>query len=375
MKRYFMILTAVFCLLNVTAQTAVKDGSDVLTAMQTVNNYFMNKYADPTLPTFVRKERPSSLWTRAVFYEGLMALYSLDPQQRYLDYTDRWAAFHQWTARNGITTTNADDQCCQQTYLDRYIATGDKAMMEKVRENLDHQMKTGRCDYWTWVDAIQMALPVYAKMTQATNEKRYIDYGLQSYTWTRDTCAGGLFNEKEGLWWRDKDYVAPYKEVNGQNCYWSRGNGWAYAALVRTMQTLSPQSKEYKRLKHDFLLMSRALIKCQRADGYWNVSLLCPENYGGPELTGTALFLYGMSWGIRTGILKAKDYRPVCERAWKAIRACVHPNGFLGYNQGTGKDPSAGQPVTYTSMPDFEDYGSGCFLLGAAEYYKMKGDE
>ena len=30
-----------------------------------------------------------------------------------------------------------------------------------------------------------------------------------------------------------------------------------------------------------------------------------------------------------------------------------------------------GQPLSYDRVPDFEDYGTGCFLLGAAEYYKL----
>ena len=38
--------------------------------------------------------------------------------------------------------------------------------------------------------------------------------------------------------------------------------------------------------------------------------------------------------------------------------------------QGTGKEPSAGQPVTYESVPDFEDFGLGAFLLAASEIYK-----
>ena len=59
------------------------------------------------------------------------------------------------------------------------------------------------------------------------------------------------------------------------------------------------------------------------------------------------------------------------DKAWKALAASVHEDGFIGYNQGTGKEPSAGQPVTFTSVPDFEDYGTGCLLLGAAEYYKL----
>lgn len=347
---------------------------DAIGTARRVNDYFMQKYSDPTQPTNVKKVRPSSLWTRAVYYEGLMALYAADPQQRYLDYTDRWASFHKWTARNGIKTTDADDQCCQQVYLERFAQTGDTAMASQVKANLDAQMATGRADYWTWIDAIQMAMPVYVKYYKVSGDKKYLDYAVKAYKWTRNTCGGGLFNTKEGLWWRDKDFVPPYKEKDGQNCYWSRGNGWVYAALLRSMEQLSPKSKEYKLFKKDFLLMSGGLLKCQREDGFWNVSLVSPATYGGPEMTGTALFLYGMSWGIRHGLLDAAAYRPACDRAWRAIRSCVHANGFLAWNQGTGKDPSAGQPLSYYKVPDFEDYGTGCWLLGATEYRKLVGE-
>lgn len=349
---------------------------DVLEMARKVNGYFMKKYVDPTKPTNVGRIRPSNLWTRGVYYEGLMALYEIDADKRYLDYTDSWADFHQWTARNGIKTCHADDQCCEQTYLDRYMMTREERMIEHVRENLDQQMKT-KIGWWTWIDAIQMSMPVYSKMYRATGEQKYIDHAMKMYTWSRDTLAGGLFNAPEGLWWRDQDYVPPYQEPDGKNCYWSRGSGWVYAALVRVLSDLQAMPKNkttkryYKQLKRDFVLMSAALLSCQREDGLWNASLVS-TNYEGKELTGTSLFLYGFSWGIRNKILKAKDYEEACHRAWKGlVRDCVHRDGFLGYVQGTGKDPSAGQPVTYTKVPDFEDYGTGCFLLGAVEYYKM----
>lgn len=68
--------------------------------------------------------------------------------------------------------------------------------MSKVKENLDHQMSTNRVSYWTWIDAIQMAMPVYAKYAKLTGEKKYLDYAMNSYKWSRDTLAGGLFNKK-----------------------------------------------------------------------------------------------------------------------------------------------------------------------------------
>jgi len=384
MKKLITLLTMAAISVTMTAQTTA---DDVLSVTRKANNYFMAKYSDPTVPTNVNKIRPSSLWTRAVYYEGLMALYEIDQDQRYIDYTDKWAAFHQWTPRNGVNTCDADDQCCAQTYLIRYQQTNDEKMIVKVRENLDHQMVTPNSKlndnakmkggepqlygWWTWIDAIQMAMPIYMQMYKITGEAKYRDHGMAMYRWSRNECGGGLFNLKDGLWWRDADYVPPYKEPDGKDCYWSRGNGWVYAALVRCMNELPKKSKEYKELKKDFLLMSEGLRKCQREDGFWNPSLVS-TNYAMPETSGTALFLYGICWGMQQGYLKEKVYRPIADKAWEAmVRDAVHADGFLGWMQGTGKDPSAGQPLSYTRIPDFEDYGTGCFLLGATEYFKL----
>lgn len=374
MNKILTFVAAVAIALPAVAQTATQ--AEVLDAARNANDYFMAKYADPTEPTNVKKIRPSSLWTRAVYYEGLMALYGIDPKNEYIDYTDRWAAFHKWTPRDGTSTRDADNQCCSQTYLDRFVMTGDSAMMRPTMENIRGQMAETKLGYWTWIDAIQMAMPVYAQMYKITGDKAYIDHAMDMYRWSRNECGGGLFNEADGLWWRDADYVPPYKEKDGKQCYWSRGNGWVLAALVRTMDQMKPHGKVYKELKKDFTAMCDALAKCQREDGFWNVSLVSPATYGGKETSGTALFLYGISWGLRKGYLKESQFRPVADKAWKAIATeALHRDGFLGYVQGTGKDPSAGQPVTYDKVPDFEDFGVGCFLLGATEYYKLLGDD
>ena len=374
MNKILTFVAAVAIALPAVAQTATQ--AEVLDAARNANDYFMAKYADPTEPTNVKKIRPSSLWTRAVYYEGLMALYGIDPKNEYIDYTDRWAAFHKWTPRDGTSTRDADNQCCSQTYLDRFVMTGDSAMMRPTKENIRGQMAETKLGYWTWIDAIQMAMPVYAQMYKITGDKAYIDHAMDMYRWSRNECGGGLFNEADGLWWRDADYVPPYKEKDGKQCYWSRGNGWVLAALVRTMDQMKPRGKVYKELKKDFTAMCDALAKCQRKDGFWNVSLVSPATYGGKETSGTALFLYGISWGLRKGYLKESQFRPVADKAWKAIATeALHRDGFLGYVQGTGKDPSAGQPVTYDKVPDFEDFGVGCFLLGATEYYKLLGDD
>ncbi|MCK9160664.1 MAG: glycoside hydrolase family 88 protein [Bacteroidaceae bacterium] len=340
-----------------------------------VNDFFIEKYADPTLPTNIGKIRPSNIWTRGVYYEGLMALYAIYPREDYYQYAYKWANFHQWGMNNGNTTRNADSQCCGQTYIDLYcICPSNPEKIRDIKTCIDMLVNTPQVDDWWWIDAIQMAMPVYAKLGKLTGEQKYYNKMWEMYSHTRNIeDQTGLFNKSEGLWWRDKNFNPPYKEPNGKNCYWSRGNGWVYAALVRVLNEIPANEIHRADYIKDFLAMSKALKQCQRKDGFWNVSLLDESDFGGKETSGTSLFIYGIAWGIRNGLLKKEVYLPIVLKAWDALtKEAVHPNGFLGYVQGTGKGPKDGQPVTYDKVPDFEDYGTGCFLLAGTEMYKLK---
>jgi rhamnogalacturonyl hydrolase YesR len=173
------------------------------------------------------------------------------------------------------------------------------------------------------------------------------------------------------LWWRDKDFDPPYAEPNGEGCYWSRGNGWVFAALVRVLSMLPKTDSHYNEYLQNYNEMADALLKLEREDGFWNVSLHDPTHFGGKETTGTSMVVYGFAWGINNKILDEKKFRPAIIKAWKGLAEVVHENGFLGYVQGTGKEPKDSQPVGYDNVPNFEDFGLGCFLLAASEVYKM----
>ena len=350
------------------------DKEEILKPLRLTNQYFMNKWPDPGTPIVTNKERPSNIWTRAVYYEGLMALYGIDPQQAYYNYAVEWSNKHNWGLRSGTTTRNADDQCCGQTYIDLYVIDKQPERIKDIKACIDNMVQTDKSDDWNWIDAIQMAMPVFAKLGKLYNDTGYYKkmYDLYSYAKYKQGDSG-LYNKAEHLWWRDKDFDPPYKEPNRQNCYWSRGNGWVFAALVRVLRILPKNNTHYSEYLQDFKDMAAALIKVQRQDGFWNVSLHDPDHFGGKETSGTGLFTYGFAWGINNGILNKKTYYPAVEKAWKAmVKDAVHPNGLLGYVQGTGKEPRDGQPVNYDSIPDFEDYGLGCFLLAGSEVYKLK---
>jgi len=348
----------------------------ILKTLRLTNQYFMNKWPDAGKTIFTNIERPSNIWTRAVYYEGLMALYQTDKQQAYYDYALQWGEKHKWGLRGGIKTRNADNQCCGQTYIDMYLIDNRQhpERVKDIKASIDSMMMTGKVDDWNWIDALQMGMPVFVKLGNLYNDTSYFRRMYEMYAFTKYKHGGkGLYNQIEKLWWRDKDFVPPYKEPNGDDCYWSRGNGWVVAALAKTLEALPKSDPHYNEYLQDFKDMCAALLPLQRTDGYWNVSLNDPNHFGGKEISGTSLFIYGFAWGINNDILDKKTYKSSIAKAWNAMcKEAVHKDGKLGYVQGTGKEPKDGQPVTYISTPDFEDYGLGCFLLAGTEIYKMK---
>ncbi|UAY57358.1 glycoside hydrolase family 88 protein [Arachidicoccus terrestris] len=355
--------------------SSISNKSAIVKTLRVANNYFMDKWQDVGKIIYVpskKKSWPSHIWTRAVYYEGLMAFHKIDPNPTYIKYAMDWGNAHHWSLRDGNTTRNADNQCAGQTYIDLAILKKDTALMSNIKATIGNMLATDKIDDWSWVDAIQMGMPVFAKLGKITGDQKYYDRMWQMYHYTRSELNKiGLFDTKTGLWWRDKDFMPPYKEPNGEDCYWSRGNGWVAAALVRVLNELPKNAPHYKDYLQDYIMMMHAILKYQDPKGYWNVSLADPTHFGGKELTGTALFTYAMAWGVNNGYLKKARYLKPISLAWQSLVSCVHPNGFLGYVQGTGKEPKDSQPVGYDHQPDFEDFGLGCLLLAGSELYKL----
>lgn len=351
------------------------DKSVILEKMRLANAYFMEKWPDVGKTIITNKERPSSIWTRAVYYEGLMALYEIDPKQEYYNYAVSWGEFHKWGFRDGNTyTRNADNQCAGQTYIDLYLIDPKPERIQKTKLSIDSMINTDKIDDWDWIDAIQMGLPIFAKLGVIYEDDSYFERMFEMYNYSKWKHGdNGLFNPEDGLWWRDADFDPPYTEPNGEDCYWSRGNGWVVVALAKALDIIPENAPHREVYLEDLKTMVAALAKVQREDGFWNVSLHDPNHYGGKETSGTAMFIYGIAWGINNGILSEKEYKPIVMKAWNAIlKDALHPNGFLGYLQSTGKEPKDGQPLSYDKIPDFEDYGLGAFLLAGSEIYRMK---
>lgn len=388
--RLRLFVAAALCVVSVAVDGAEPVKSEAVMEVATrVATRFMNDNPDVGATSYVGgKRRSSKIWTRSVFYEGLLNMYREEAREEWLDYAVRWGEFHKWVSSSDTEAknANADFQCCGQAYLQLYMMEPEREeRMAHIKGRIDDMIAGGRENYWWWIDAIQMSMPVMAMLGEITGDDAYHDYMWRLYSYTRDRQGGekrgggsALMNGETGLWYRDYQQDPPYKDLTepDKDCYWSRGNGWVYMALARVMQFTGTDEAHRGDYERDFKKLSEGLLGCQREDGSWNVSLAAPSNWGsagseGPEMTGTSLFVGGMAWGVRSGLLEREKYLPAIRRGWESMVRAVHDDGFVGYMQGTGSKPEDGGPVVWNSRPDFDDFGTGCWLWGAAEVHAL----
>jgi len=182
----------------------------VLEAMHRANNWFVGAHPDPTADIVTNKARPSNLWTRAAYYEGLMALYNVGTR------LDQPAELLQLRRDLGVEPDASVDHdihggrrhdarrgqpSLRQIYIDLYNIDKQDIRIQEIKANIDDMVAKGNTDAWWWIDAIQMAMPSFAKLGVLENDTKYFDAMWGLYNSSRTQQGGGLWNPKVGLWW------------------------------------------------------------------------------------------------------------------------------------------------------------------------------
>lgn len=344
--------------------------------------YRWQLHALPTEKTF-GKDEPNG-WIRAPFYDGAMTLYETAAEPGLLHSTLQLGADLKYelltrTAKEARPsflppldekagkepyTRFADDLAVGQFYEDCYLERHDDTMIAPLRARLDEIIShpiPGREEWW-WCDSLYMAPPVFVRMSQITGDRKYLDYADRQF-WDVNTF---LYSKKDHLYFRDASYFDK-KEANGQPVFWSRGNGWVLAGLVRMLETMPADYPSRDRYVSLFKEMSEKIATLQQPDGSWHVSLLDPRAYDHPETSGTGFYCYALAWGINNGLLPKDRFQPIVEKAWTSISAAVDPKtGKVSAVQKPGVAPAAFQP------DDTAEYGSGAVLLAATEIIKLR---
>lgn len=308
------------------------------------------------------------IWTSSVLYSGFMAASSATGDVKYRDAMLAMSEKFEWKLRTPYP--DADNISVAQTYLELYQRNPSPERIASTRAELEtliglKTMRPGdtRLPWW-WCDALFMAPPVWAKMYRITGERRYLDYIHTQWQATYDQ----LYDQEEHLYARDASYKDK-REPNGKKVFWSRGEGWVLGGLARTIDFIPDNDPKKSFYVTQLQQMSARLAQLQGKDGLWHAGLLDPASYPLPEISGSALFVYGMAYGVNRGYLDAATYRPVIEKAWAGILKNIYADGRLGGIQQTGAEPAYYLPASSYN------YGVGGFLLAAAELKTMTKDD
>ena len=339
--------------------------SEVKAVMSLVADYAQTRY-----PANVE-----AYWDGGVYHIGMMALFDASKSGVALGYTETFGNYNGWILDRGVIAANRHNRlAAAQSWIAAHAASP-VAHIADTRAEIADQTALSLAEvtssaYFS-VDSQFMALPAFAMMGKLDHNDSYFDRLYELFNYTKSTL--GLYDSSAHLYYRDPSYIYPAKKTpGGAKVFWSRGNGWALAALARILPQLPASDPAHAEYVTTFREMSAALRAVQRSDGFWNMSLYDPAHYPGPEVTGTALFVYGMAWGINNGLLSKSTYRPVVAKAWNAmVTTAVHPDGKLGYVQGVHQQPIPITQVTYESSSNF---GVGVFLLAGSEVVKMVVD-
>ncbi len=313
-------------------------------------------------------------WTQGAWYAGMMALASISDDPRYHDAMMEMGRKNDWQPSTNLVY-HADNQCVLQTYLELYLQHHDPQMLAPAKQRCDQIMATPPKDEedlgftrshaqekWVWCDALFMSPPVWARLTAATGDRKYLDFMNERWWRTSDH----LYDKQEHLYYRDDRFLTK-REANGKKVFWCRGNGWVMGALVRVLQYMPADYPDRQRYVTQFKEMAARLVELQGEDGLWRASLLDPKSFPAPETSGSGFMLYGLAWGVNQKILSRADYEPAIRKAWQGLVRCVDATGRLGFVQAIGTNPAT------LSATDTEVYGVGAFLLAGSEIYRFAG--
>ena len=334
----------------------------------------MKKVADWQLDSIDRKgwRHPERDWTNGALYAGLLKFADVANDPAYYAFMrEKVGKKFDWQLYKTNMRYHADFYCVGLMYSRMYSlykdpkmiadfkALGDTLIARPHTESLENKNRVDLRE-WSWCDALFMAPPALAALSEASGELKYLDLCDKLWWKTSDY----LYDRDEYLFYRDSRYFKR-KENNGAKVFWSRGNGWVMGGLAGVLQCMPADYPTRPRWNQQFKEMAKKIASLQQSDGTWHASLLDPASFPIKETSGTGFYCYALAWGINNGLLDAETYAPVTLKAWKALNECVHPSGKLGFVQKIGDSPAS------VGYEDTEVYGVGAFLLAGTEIMKL----
>lgn len=221
-----------------------------------------------------------------------------------------------------------------------------------------------------WADDAFMAISFLSRMGQLTGDEKYFN-----------DAANQVLNYTRYLWCPEKNiYYHCYHTDNKEHgvAHWSRANGWVFMAQADLLARMPEDHPMREAVLENFRRQASGVARYQGKNGLWHQLLDKEDSY--EEITGTAMFVFGMARGVKQGWLHP-DFIYVAEQGLKGMMCKISDKGDVtAICVGTGIMPS---PAYYYNRPTQENdpMGEGPVLraliemMDAPKYTEIKAEQ
>jgi rhamnogalacturonyl hydrolase YesR len=152
---------------------------------------------------------------------------------------------------------------------------------------------------------------------------------------------------------------------------WGRGNGFASLGVTEALTSLPARHQARGPLLECYRRHMGGMKAMQAPDGMWRQVVDEPGAYR--EQSVTAMTLASMARGLRLGWLDSRTYRPVVDRAWRALAAHITEDGaIVDICTSTGSQATLRQYLDRAAISGFDDRGGAMGLLAALEMHELQ---
>jgi rhamnogalacturonyl hydrolase YesR len=151
---------------------------------------------------------------------------------------------------------------------------------------------------------------------------------------------------------------------------WGRGNGFAALGLMEALTAMPSGHPSRADILGIYRKQMDGMVTMQSPDGMWRQVVDEPGSYR--EESVTAMTLSAMARGVRLGWIDAKKFRPIIDRAWRALAAHItEEGGIVDICTSTGSQANLRLYLDRAAISGFDDRGGGMGLLASMEMHEL----
>jgi rhamnogalacturonyl hydrolase YesR len=218
----------------------------------------------------------------------------------------------------------------EQAYLNYINSTEEHVMSAEPRLEDGTIARIWPHENTIWADDLFMGVSFLCRMGKLTGNVKYFD-----------DAANQVLNYNKYLWHSEKQiyYHCRHTDTGEYGvAHWSRANGWMLMAQADLLTMLPDNHPKREALIRNFKQQVSGVARYQGKNGLWRQLLDKEDSY--EEITGTAMFVFGIARGVRKGWLH-EDFIHVAEQGLRGIMSKLTDAGDVtAICVGTGIMPS-----------------------------------